>query len=266
MKELLEMLLSTTQGTVFLFIVAAGLVSLIVWLCVKVIPRIRSFEKGKIILDKIDGVDVKLIPCNKERHDANILIIKGIIGDEYEKYLISKEELNTRINVEIQNIQQLALTRAIEHVCLEFTNIYEETAECSLSKMGQILELYLHRDFTNVLLHRFDMLKESSSFLDKTDLEINNEVQAITEDCIRSMKLKIKAYVLISDSKLLYKLFDVSTEKIKETVDEAIINFIKLSRDQQNKLIDLTKKRTQAIEEKLANLIGTVEEEKLGEK
>jgi len=259
MKEILEVLLSTTHGTILLFVIAFSLIALIIWFIWKVFPRLRAI--GPV---KLDSAKVVVNADNKK----NIFLIQKIIGDEYEKFILSEEELNSRINQELKNIQQLALTRAIEHLCLEFGNVYEETAENSLQKMGHILELYLHRDFSIVLFTRLNMLKESSSFLDRTDLEVNNEIQAITDDCIRAMKLKIREYILISDIKLLNKLFDTATNRIRDTVDEAIKNFIRLSKDQQNKILELTKNRTEQITQRLNSLVNndsTANEDKNGE-
>jgi hypothetical protein len=101
------------------------------------------------------------------------------------------------------------------------------------------------------------MLRDSTSFTMKSEIEILDEIQSITEDCIMSMRLKIKDYNLINNTKLLNILFDECKSKIKDTVDEAIKNFIKLSKTQQTKIIELTNKRTEQITKRINDLIDS---------
>ena len=248
MKELVLALLQTVHGTALLFIICFSLIALAIWIIKYVVPRVSSIGKNGV---KFTNANNQSIPNN---------VVKVIVGDEYEKFLLSKEELNVRINKELKSTQQLALTRAIQHLCLELGNVYEETEEYSLAKMGHILELYLRRDFSTILLERLDLIKNSTNFSMKSEIEINNEIQSATEDCIRSMRLKIREYILISDIKILNKLFDTASTKIKDTIDEAIKNFIKLSKDQQKEILELNKKRTEQINARINELIKKEDE------
>ena len=245
--EVIGIMLESVQGTVLLFMIFFAIIAFLAFLFIKILPNIGHIGKSGI---KFNG---------GKSSNVSIPLLVRIIGDEYEKYLLSKEEVHTQINQQIKNVQQTALTRAIEYLCLEFSNLYIDTPEDSLSKMGKILELYLHKDFSKILLHQLDMLYTSATFMNKTDLEINNEIQSITDDSIRAMKLKINEYILFSDTKLLHKLFDTATSKIKESIDEAIKNFIKLSKEQQLRIIELTKVKTESIEKKLKELTNEPE-------
>jgi len=240
-------MLNTVQGTILLFSIFIALVALVIFIIVKILPRTSAIGPWKFL------TKYKIAPGGKSNLSPDIIL--SLVGSEYDKFILSKEELNSRINEEIKKVQQQALTRSIEHLCLEFSKIYEETPENSIQKMGKILELYLHKDFSGIVLEKLNYLYNSSIlFLNKTDGEISQETAVLVEDCVRTMKININNYILISDVKILHKLFDTANDKIKSSIEEAIKNFIRLTKEQQHRILEITKIRTEAIEKRINEL------------
>jgi len=261
---LIPQLLATVQGTVFLFSVIGLMTFILIIIVWKILPRVKETKWFKLSPD----AQKKINEAHKNGWSGPNMaqLIQQIIGDEFEKYILNEETLKSRLQQELKEIQQRALARAIGHLCLEFGDMYEETEEYTLKKMGEILELYLQRDFRTILYERFETLRNvESNLTSKTELEINNEIQNITSDCVTAMKVKIKNYVLISDIKILYKLFDAGAPKIKETVEETIKQFIRLTKEQQDKIIELTKKRTEQINMRINQFIINEETVESGE-
>jgi hypothetical protein len=247
MNETLQTLLSTTQGTVLLFAAFLVIVALIIFIIIKVVPRITHVGKGGINLRRKDDDYQTLIPH-----------IKDIISSEYDKYIDLKEELLLNIDKEIKSKQQLSVFRSIDYLCLEFGSLStvsdSKKSEELINQMNMILELYLYRDFSNILMNRLNQLYSSLSFQSKSDLEINNEITLVTDDILRVMKTKVKDYILISERKLILSLYDKATPKIRETVDDAIKSFLSLSKDKKDKIIQMNEERNKKIDERIQEI------------
>jgi len=254
MAEILKAFLSSTPGIVLLFIIALTVLGIVIFLIKRLFSS--SGEIGKLGLKWGS-------PASKNGNSIDfsqkLTLLERAFGDEYDKYILDKEDIRTQVEKELKNTQKTALTRAIEYLCLEYSKLHEDDEDfedASLVRMGQILELYLRRDFGAIMLNRLDMIKENPLLYEKSDLELNCEVQKITDDCILSMKHKIKEYILISDTKILTKLFDIATVRIKDNIDETIKQFVKLNKDQQSRLIELNKKKNENINKRIDEIIN----------
>jgi hypothetical protein len=256
MAEILSILISSTPSMILLFIISLTLLGLVIFLIKKIFSRDGEIKPLGIRW----GGSGKHTDTDKLFSDfkQKIILLERVFGDEYDRYLLGREDLNTQINRELKNVQRIALTRAIEFVCLEFSKLQEvddSDTNDSFLKMGQILELYLRRDFSSILIERLDSVMNNPFFYEKNEMDINNEIQKMSDDCILSMRHKIKDYILISDIKILNKLFDVSTVKIKDNIDETIKQFIKLNKKQQTEIINLNTIRNQNISKRIAEII-----------
>lgn len=253
MSEILKTLLASTSGTVLLFTIVFLVIGVAVFVIIKLLSKDGEIKKFGVKW-KSNKIQQNIFNINQK-----LALLESAFYDIYDKFLVDSEAIKIQVNSELKNTQKIALTRAIEYLCLEYARLHENNAdieESSLSQMGLILELYLRRDFGNVLLTRLDMIRENNSLYAKTEFEINDEVQKIVDDCVQSMKHRIKEYVLISDTRILHKLFDTSASKLRDNINETIKKFVLLSKKQQDDLIKLAKKRESSIDEKIRMIIG----------
>lgn len=246
MENIILKLLESAPGIILLFIVSLSILALIIFAIIKVLPNIKSIGKGGIVMN------------GKKSKDFSFYI-DDIVSNEYDKYITLKETLLSNISKELKNIQQLAVKRAIEYICLEIDDgaVNSSDENDFSSKLSHIIGLYLCKDLTEILVTRLSQIYESSTFLTKADFEINNEIEILTEDTVRSMKNKVREYILIKDAKNIIKLYDKATPKIRETIDDAIKNFIKLNKEQQSNLIKYKEERQQKIEQRIKELEKT---------
>lgn len=255
MKETLEVLFTSTPGIIFAFVFGLIFIFLIIFVLIKVLSNVSSVN----LKDK----SIKFNNKKKEKDDfkifKNLNLIKSIIGDEYENFLKEVDTCNKEVSRENEQDKKVALHSAIEHLCLEFTESYEETTEYSISLMAQVLELYLFRDLNSILLRRFDELRNSSLFLESSEKDLECEIHKITEDIVRTMKNKSRDYFLIDNPRLMHKVFDSATPGLQKGIGNAIRDFHKRSKAQKEKIIELTKKRTESIEKKLSELLNSAD-------
>ncbi len=252
MKETLEILFATTPGIIFAFVFGFVFIFLIIYVLVKILSNVSSVN----LKDK----SIKFKNKKKEKDDfkifKNLNLIKSIIGDEYENFLKEVDICNKELNRENEQNKKVALHNAIEHLCLEFQDSYDETTEYPINRMAQVLELYLFRDLNSILLRRFDELRNSSLFLESSEKDLECEIQRITEDIVRTMKNKSRDYFLIDNPRLMHRVFDSSTPGLQKGIGNVIRDFHKRSKAQKEKIIELTKKRTESIEKKLSELLS----------
>jgi hypothetical protein len=194
-------------------------------------------------------------PREKSRKDEGRRPINNIqIINDLDEILSNTDErikdLQAVTLKEINRIQKEALDRAIATIVLEFSEQPVESKR-DPGELVMVLQLYLERDLTKIVIEKLDGIRNSPSFLKKSETDIMSDVSQLTSDCIDKMKIQLKTYIIIGDQKSLVQLFENSRRNLTNTLEVTLKNFLKTTKEEQDKKLELLNLRSTKITEKI---------------
>jgi gas vesicle protein len=249
MLELIATFLVSTPLGQFLFVIAIAAVIILLFFAIRKGYTFHKDEKGKWHVEP---------GAKKQKGVQTDEAIRRTTSDiETILDLASKDEneIKTNTRKEILKIQEDALRNAISSMVIEYPKKYTTPAD-EPERLGEILELYLKRDLISVVSAKLDMIKTSSTFLRQTEIDITQRVPGYTEEVITDMLMLMKNYALLGTHKDLTEFFEDSKKTIKETLDQILKSFLRLSLNEQTKIKEIYDDRLRKIENKIKSMYG----------
>jgi hypothetical protein len=236
-------------GITLLTILIIGIISIIILSIFKGYSISRDKE-GRLTFKNTseDGEEHK----QKEEHTSKntILRIDNIVDNSIKDLLTIKNKYKE----ENRKTQKEALSRAIGSITLSYTKKFEDHEE-NIQKKAEILELYLKRDFNQIMSEKLDNIRKSneSGVIKKED--ILNSISKYTEDVMVAINNVVFKFDLIDDKSSLHSLFEESKTTVKDTLEDVIKQFVSLNDNEQKEILEIRNKRLEQIKQEFQLLL-----------
>ena len=196
-------------------------------------------------------VDILLIRqhfINKDKDYISPKEFKKFFKQDLSEFITKKYTLETSFNARVNSIiRQVTLDSIRKIVLLYGESISEDVEQEQIIFQQDILELYLYRNFGEVISTKLRSLfnRSNQENLDFDSIELSNKVETITTEIIDSvvlglsekeLKLNNLADVLNNSSKTIFNLLRNSIKEYLELNHEKTKEVNKLMQEQSNRL------------------------------
>jgi len=266
MIELAQALLATPVGTVLLFVIVIGLFGILFPVVMFLLKKLKDIKKGPAGIEFYQGNDgkevTKVITSGDGKGILKIpeniyLQIVDSFNSSFKEYISDRLKLNGDTSGALRESLDQCVNAAIGNIVLNFTTIHMKNQDSNGD--FKLLQLFLEAEFGKILRDELLKIQKDVKLPRWTDIESSEALMMIMKNLTRQMKIKVMTVAFLPFSQESLKdLAESMDTTIRETVWPTIQTFVRLSKEEQESLLDLDKKRQEKIEHQLKNVFEVV--------
>jgi hypothetical protein len=213
-------------------------------------------KDGKLSWDKKENIDSDTKSKKRDQKENSsdisknaVIRIDNIVDNSIKDLLVIKNKYRE----ENRKTQREALKKAIGSITLSYTKTLDN--DDNIQKRAEILELYLKRDFNQIMSEKLDDIRKSNENGTIKKDDILNNISKYTESVMTDIKSVAYKFDLIDDKNSLQSLFEESKTTIRDTLEEVIKQFVNLNDNEQKEILEIRNKRLEQIKQEFQLLL-----------
>jgi hypothetical protein len=264
MWDFITKMFETPVGIVFMFILLGGVLMIAVILLKFLIGKLNETEEGPFGFKfrKKNKIDKNEETVKIEGMNGRSLIIPQRVYSQImasfetslDNFVRDRDNYIRASNLEREKNLEKCIQEAIQSVILNFNQ-----GPSSSNGDRSILKLFLEAVFRKILISELTSIRDNPEISEWSDIQASEALSKVIDSVTKQMKnqsSELISSVSLSDADM-FKFSGSSLEEIiKNTASSTIKTFMKLSRDEQDDLLSLSKKRTEKLREALDMIIG----------
>jgi hypothetical protein len=182
-------------------------------------------------------------------------LILDAIESTLSDFVSTRDRIRDTSQTEYQTKREKCIKQAIDSIRLLWMTKTNEKDDADLEMSDNFLKLFLEVEFGTTLRDELVGVYKNPRLSTFSEIEESDELKRIIDSCATKMILTIRKYAKMIDGETLKNVINSSNVQIRDTIYDAIKFFVKLSRKEQEDILETNKQRIKLLESKLMTIL-----------
>jgi len=244
-------------------LILIGIAVPIIKLILKKIENLNSFTGPggiKIDLGKSSGDGKALVATVSISNKTYKLIIDSVEAT-IKDYTTERHEIKETAFGEYYKKRERCVQNAIDGIRLSYQLKTDDSA-AGAETTDNFLKLFLDVEFGTILREELIGVFKNPRLSHFSEIEESDELKRITDSCATRMTLSLRKYTTLINAEILKGIVGSTNAQLRDTIYDAIKFFVRLSKKEQEDMLEMHKHRMAELEKRLLMVLDVETGEK----